>query len=259
MILSETYYDKVFPYSFQISGFDFYHTKQEINQNSGLAVFIRQNLNIAIKQINIEHANGLELEVYINNKVYVILAFYRTGQSRPEHFIQELDQYLTQIIQNNKYFLIVGDLNINILQTTIEDIGQTYLDMTIEHNFIPCITDPTRLDITYGTETCIDHIMFRPIKPADIEIINTSVLHTTITDHYSTIATLQTTNNSNNDNNNTNQRSTLHTYIDYDVLLPKLEAETWEQIMTCQDVNETANRFTNQLNKLITESIKLKK
>lgn len=91
----------------------------------------------------------------------------------------------------HNYFLI-GDMNINILPDNMTDLGQNYLDTLMTHNFVSCIRQPTREDLERGNTSCIDHIMYKPSHPSDLENIKTAVLHTHITDHYSTIATITT-------------------------------------------------------------------
>lgn len=114
------------------------------------------------------------------------------------------------------------DININILPNNITNLGQTYLDTLMRHNFISCINQPTRFDLTHETLTCIDHILFRPNKPTDIQNIKTSVIHTNITDHYSTIATIESPNYSNNKTDPIKTRN----YLNYDLLTENISKET---------------------------------
>uniref|UniRef100_A0A8D9DVE6 Endonuclease/exonuclease/phosphatase domain-containing protein n=1 Tax=Cacopsylla melanoneura TaxID=428564 RepID=A0A8D9DVE6_9HEMI len=241
LVCTETFYDKVLPYSFSIPGFEFHHTTQSINQNSGIALFVRSILQINIQQEIIEKANCMRMDIQYNSKLYIILAIYRTGESVSECFIDRLDQYLQTHLLRYNYFLI-GDMNINILQDNMTDLGQNYLDTLMTHNFISCIRQPTRDDPERDRISCIDHIMFKPSLPSDIDNVKTAVLHTHITDHYSTIVTITMTDQITHIDDLKTKR-----FINYELLEQDLSNEHWEDILLCNDVNDAANMFTHKL------------
>ena len=61
-------------------------------------------------------------------------------------------------INKNDITILMGDVNIDLLQ--LNNIKhEKYLNMCLEHNFVPCITLPTR--ITDHSATLLDHILLR--------------------------------------------------------------------------------------------------
>lgn len=138
---------------------------------------------------------------------------------------------------------MTGDININILNESIQDIGNLYMDMLGQNNFIPCIKQPTRWNPQTIFFSCIDHFNFRTLKPSELELIRTAVIRTEVTDHYSTIATLNLTDGKYIcDSNNTNTFNVLN-YVKLEEIL---QNEPWVSVLSCNDVNESSNIFLNK-------------
>uniref|UniRef100_A0A8D8V7N4 Endonuclease/exonuclease/phosphatase domain-containing protein n=1 Tax=Cacopsylla melanoneura TaxID=428564 RepID=A0A8D8V7N4_9HEMI len=190
IILTETWYDNNAPYIFEIAGFNAQFSSIYINQNSGIAIYITKNLDAQITELNrFDKTNCFEINFKINNDKIKIIAFYRTHDSNKNIFIEELDDFLSQLNRADHY-LIIGDINIDILDEN-DQHSLNYLNIIHSHNFLPCINQPTRVQINETrstiTQTCIDHILFKSTKLLDL---NTAILKTDITDHYIVAANL---------------------------------------------------------------------
>ena len=93
----------------------------------------------------------------IGNQKVILGGIYRHPNGEIDHFNEALKNTLSHI-HDDTLAIILGDININLLN---EDDAKTnnYLNNYLEHNFIPCITLPTR--ITHHSATLIDHIFYK--------------------------------------------------------------------------------------------------
>ena len=91
------------------------------------------------------------------NQKIILGGIYRHPNGETDHFNEALKNTLSQI-HDDTLAIILGDININLLE--VDDAkSNNYLNNYLEHNFIPCITLPTR--ITHHSATLIDHIFVK--------------------------------------------------------------------------------------------------
>ena len=91
------------------------------------------------------------------NQKIILGAIYRHPNGETDHFNDALKRTLNQI-HDDTLAIILGDININLLEEN-DAKSNNYLNNYLEHNFIPCITLPTR--ITHHSATLIDHIFVK--------------------------------------------------------------------------------------------------
>ena len=97
----------------------------------------------------------ITLESGINK--FTIGCIYRHPKGDINHFNEQY-QNIIDNIDNNSVTIIMGDINIDLLQLN-NTKHEKYLNMCLENNFVPCITLPTR--ITDHSATLLDHILLR--------------------------------------------------------------------------------------------------
>lgn len=251
IILSESWYDTDLPYSFSIPGFDFYHTRQKINQNSGITAFIKSSFNANVEQISIEKSNCLKIDISIpNTNDLTIFGFYRTGESIVDNFITALDEFFSSYSFHHNSMLI-GDINLDIREGEETVASENYLDVLGRHNFVSCISQPTRTNPTNGKQTCIDHIMFRPYRTNDLDSLTTTILQTDITDHFSIAGTLQFNNPTINVSVPDRDSLKIIRNVNYERLENILSTENWDDVLQCTDVNIATRTFCCKLREFI--------
>lgn len=108
----------------------------------------------------------------------MIVGLYRSPSGNIDNFINSLNDYLEQL-NNNEYYIIAGDININIQD---QNISSDYINTMASHKFVSCINESTR--VTNNTKSCIDHICIR-----NLDVLNTQafILKCKIADHYATL------------------------------------------------------------------------
>ena len=136
----------------------------------GVAILLRKNKFKEINNIKFNLKNNCSckkcaieniwLSFNINNQKVIIGGVYRHPHGEADHFNAALNNIISNI-DDNTLAIILVDINIDLL---IEDDAKRnqYLNNFFEHNFIPCITLPTR--ITYHSATLLDHIFIKKDK-----------------------------------------------------------------------------------------------
>ena len=80
-----------------------------------------------------------------SNKNIVIGTIYRPPGHDIEHFNLEMNTILDKLHEENKAIYIMGDYNINLLNSDIHSFTGNFLDLMYSNMLVPLITRPTRV------------------------------------------------------------------------------------------------------------------
>ena len=92
---------------------------------------------------------GLYIQSYLKFKLRTDLQYSDNAQY--------LDGVLSTISFENKLFFLMGDFNINILNSQSHQPSNEFISLMISNSLYPLISKPTR--ITSSTATLIEHSM----------------------------------------------------------------------------------------------------
>lgn len=156
------------------------------NNHGGAAIFVSSPIKYTRRtDLNISIANCESVWIEIDeqftsprgNKT-ILGCVYRSPSSSVSEFCIKLNELLATVSLENKKVVIMGDININLLDNdspaTIE-----YTNCFLGYGFESLISSPTRFS-SGSTRTLIDHILSNSIRPQDCGILKSD-----ITDHYS--------------------------------------------------------------------------
>lgn len=87
---------------------------------------------------------------------------YRHPNSNLEVFLDSLESSLEKVNNENKHCLIMGDFNINLLNSDSHSLSNVFINTLSSYLFQPHIIKPTR--ITNHSATLIDNIFFNSIN-----------------------------------------------------------------------------------------------
>ena len=161
----------------------------------GVALLIRKNKFDQITELDSNQSYNLKakckcrkclienkwLSFKSGNQKIILGGIYRHPNGETDHFNEALKNTLSQI-HDDTLTIILGDININLLE--VDDAkSNNYLNNYLEHNFIPCITLPTR--ITHHSATLLDHIFIKSPKKLIQNKCSSGNLITDISDHLS--------------------------------------------------------------------------
>jgi hypothetical protein len=210
-------------------------TTKRINQNDGTVVYIRkENLSATCTEINVGGVKCLNLKCVKDKRKYDILAVYRNHSCDFELFINGLYDHYSRT-KNDTTYVLVGDMNCDILDVGEDMIKNKYLDVLYEAGFVSCVNVPTRQ--TGRSSTCIDHIF---VRHPDISNLFPAVLTTSITDHYITAIKI-------NDFSPYKISGNLKTIkiIKEHLFRNALSQQSWETVISMNDVDRSSERLVS--------------
>ena len=172
---------------------------------------------------------------------------YRPPNQDVNAFNEYLEKILSQTKSEKKLMQIVGDFNINVLNTDDHIPTSEFSNIMYSHSMLPLITKPTR--ITSSSATLIDNIYSNNVS--DTKILN-GLVYTDISDHmpifsinYSRKIISKVTQIRTRLLNSKNTQSFCNKLVNCD----------WKPILDNTEGCETFNLFYNKFETLKTESI----
>lgn len=148
-------------------------------KGGGVSIFVKDNLNFQTFTLNekIEldfEAEGVKVQLSSSENI-IVVGLYRSPNGCIRSFFDKLEELLTKMFSKSSKFLIIGDININVLDPTNPNT-QRLRDMLRSFNLKWSIESPTR--ITHTSRTAIDNVI------SNISNITVSVLNSAISDHF---------------------------------------------------------------------------
>ena len=94
--------------------------------------------------------------IYHKNTPCTIGAMYRHSHQNITLFQKKMKHALHNLNKSKGIYYIVGDFNINLLNSNNNTVIKSYSNMIYSQGCLPIITQPTR--ITENSSTLIDHV-----------------------------------------------------------------------------------------------------
>lgn len=249
IVLSETWrIDGVSNYL--INNYTAYYSESYFNQNDGVIVYVKNNLNVSVKIEKITQINLIRILFTKNNISFGLTASYRPPATDLQQYISDLDRYFSLLVKNN-FEIFMGDTNINMLNSQDQHVNN-YSCILAQHGLFPYVNKPTR--VTESTSSIIDHIFVRKEKQFNLRntYISSYVFETNITDHYPIMLSV------NLEKEHQSDKNFCKTYkkIMYNKLNTCLSKEEWIDVLQEHDVEVANNLFTNKFLKYIEKCTK---
>lgn len=234
IILTECWINKDYT-SKSIQNYSEHHTKIKLNKSSGIVVYIKNGLQAEVDEISLAQSNCMK--IILNNNI-CIFAIYRSPSF---HNIDPFINSLQSIINNSKILerqIIIGDININTIPDYHHQTND-YLCLLAENGFTQTINSITREQGL--NKSCLDHINVKKIN-----FIDTFVIHTTISDHYTTAICFK-------DKPQTTTKIKFVSKTDFKNLLDDLSSEKWRKVLVQTDTDSAMNEFITILHEYISK------
>lgn len=244
IILSETFQiDDLQPY--KIPGYSIIYNDGKFNRNDGVVVYVKDCIKYESEVVSLGSLKVMKLFFTWAKKKFCITSIYRLHNVCPLEFNSRLRYYLKEIKGSIDYSVIVGDININILDQKF--FTQEYLNIMHEHGYVSQINKFTRVD--GQKKSCIDHIF---IKYKDIHTpVTPVILHEQITDHYPVILHVGIASDK---HINDRKVDRVKYIINYNLMKQQLEHENWSEIYNSENVNSMSEAFINKIQNLVKEN-----
>lgn len=219
-----------------LNGYNIYYNNGDTNQNDGVIVYIKKEIKSKWSIYLLPEINNkiLKIEIEINGKLVLISAIYRSPSSDMQKFNIHLNDYLRSIEKKGiDYYLLVGDINIDILNDNNKN-PDDYLNILSEFNYLSYINKPTR--VGDNSSSCIDHI-FLKCKNSVHEKNKSFIYEYQITDHFPIALFFNIETTLKNQLQAKNK-----SYINYNLLERDLQKESWDIIYKNE---KTISNITN--------------
>ena len=231
-----------------------YHTLQHLRgktQNSGCGIFVKDNIRYKVRDdLNCSFFSDKEefqiffLELFLESENLVVCTLYRHPRGDFTEFQNHLIKAIKKISKQNKKLAVMGDFNIDLLNSTKHQNTEDFLNLMLENLMMPSIIGPTRINDN-DKYTLIDNIFF-----SDFDSIDCSGnLLCPITDHLPNFLRLNLKTTDNND------RTILRRdFSKYNPVLIKHELENMNilpKLLNCNTVDEKYNLLHEKLSLVI--------
>ena len=142
-----------------IPGYNFHHTSS-LSAAGGVGIYVKSNLE-ANKRLDLSISTCDFETVWIEivnakSKNILCCCAYRHPSSDIIKFIDHIQEILSKTANENKIAHIMGDFNINLLNSENHTLTSDFINTMFSNHFQPLILQPTR--VTDSTATLIDNI-----------------------------------------------------------------------------------------------------
>ena len=185
--VSETWLNESNAQMHSFYGYTYHYVTRDKKKGGGVSLFVKEDLSaierpdICVIDPNIE-AIFIEIpnEMFCGKKNNVVIGtIYRPPNTDLHSFIQKLNDILSNLKLEKKQIYLMGDFNINILESSSHLLTAEFIETIYSHSFFPLITKPTRLQ--GNSATLIDNIFCNDIT--NLNMVN-GILYTDISDHF---------------------------------------------------------------------------
>ena len=227
---------------FNIKDYKIYYNNSKINRSDGVVIYIRENISDVTRTIEHDNLKILNTCIKLNDgKTLELSAIYRCHDMTKLSFINNLQNYLITK-KKIKNHLILGDFNIDILETT--NISQEHLNNLLDNGFFPGFKGITRSSDNELGGSCIDNIF---IKSQTIKT-KSFKLSCPISDHIPLFLSISKF--------KINKQNNIFSTIHYNKLLFTAGTLNWNEILNINDPNIATNHLIALIKNCINESIK---
>ena len=185
--LTETWLKDCNSELYGIAGFQMIEKHRTDKNGGGVAVLLKEGMRY-LERPDIDIFNEVIESVFVEidkdalkcNANVLVGVVYRPPGTDMNLFNEQMGLLMDVIKTENKICYIVGDYNINILNSESHEGTGSFVDILYGASFVPLITRPTR--ITKETATLIDNIFTNNLQ--DISTSFQGILVTDISDHF---------------------------------------------------------------------------
>ena len=146
---------------FNIPGYHFISNSREHKLGGGVGLYIQSDMNFK-PRIDLQSSdNSLYESVFVeimwpHGKNIIVGCLYRPPNASLNDFNRSVEDILSAISFENKLSYIMGDFNINILNSHSHQPTNEFINVMTSNSLYPLISKPTR--ITSSSATLIDNI-----------------------------------------------------------------------------------------------------
>ena len=236
-----------------ISNYQHFHITRKNRHGGGLSIFVHNNLNVKQRDDltgihDVAEVLFIELkkEEIGSTKDTIVGLTYRPPNTDVSAFNEFLLGLLVKVKKENKKLYLMGDFNINLLQSESHIPTAEFIENLYSHSLFPMITKPTR--VIKNTTTLIDNI-FGDITSCN-DMLN-GIVFTDISDHFPVFSFVK---NAQLSQKHVTRKTRCLTNENIEKFKDKLRMVNWDPIMMQTDGNMSFMLFYDRFCKLYQQS-----
>ena len=176
---------------------------------------------------------------------------YRPPDTDIRKFNDLLNKCLNKIKAEKKLSYLMGDYNINIINSEQHIPTQEFVDLFASHGHLPYITKPTR--VTQRSATLIDNIFSNDTESAEYSL--SGILYTDISDHF---PIFYIDYSCSIDDVDTVVHRRVYSQENIESFKSKLSEKVWSDVLICNDVESAYSLFMKDFIDIYNEAFPLK-
>src|SRR6218665_156349 len=157
LAVSETWLDYTTARSIHTPGYNFEFQCRTASTGGGVGFFIKHSLiyypcdlHPPCSNQSIYESSFLRFPL-ANGSYFITGVIYRPPGHNLEDFNNEWNNLLSALLSKNKDLYIIGDFNVDLLKAHKHNYTNNFLDITLAHQVLPVITQPTCFSSTSAT------------------------------------------------------------------------------------------------------------
>ena len=241
-----------------INGYKSEHVFRPNRDGGGVSLFIKDNLDYFVRQdlhLNNRNIESLFIEVskcsIDKSQDAIVGVLYRPPDTNIRTFSEYLDSILLKVKAESKLLYLLGDYNINLLNSSQHNATQEFTDLMFSHSLLPNITKPTR--VTLKSATLIDNIFSNNLLSTNK--ILTGIWYSDISDHY---PIFQIDYSSTTTNEIPVIKHRVFSQANMEMFSSALTNHSWDHILSDSDAQSAYSLFLNDYTKMYNDCFPLK-
>ena len=235
---------------YNLPGYDLFEKHRSHKKGGGVALYV-DTMYVCKHRPDLdffnEHCESMFVEIdkeCINMSQNVIIGvIYRIPNTDTDCFLNSMGSALDIIRKEKKICYLLGDYNLDLLNSESHLPTGEYIDLLTSQSFLPMINRPTR--ITAGSATIIDNIYTNNM--IDIDNCMQGILITDISDHFPIFHINFKCSSMNRDTYITKRKYTSENKQSF---LNELNEMDWQDVFRLDSTNDSFNSFHSILKKL---------
>ena len=253
--ISETWLHSNSPPLYNIENYKLIRSDRAHSKGGGVALYTHNDLKIKLRpDLHIEGSEYLFIEILHDKYKNIIVGIiYRPpNYDNVDTFVDKFDECLSKISQENKEVYLMGDYNINLLDTA-NNHTLKFISSLSSYAFQSHINKPTRISCT--SRTLIDNIFSNVMHK---NFIN-GILYYDISDHLPIFIVSNLIGNNQSIDKPKCKMQRKETKHNVDLLNSDLAKEEWRDVLRETDANAAYETFLHKLNFYYNKNIPLVK
>ena len=188
--LSETWLKDYNKEQYNIHGYNSVHNVRTQQKGGGVALLVDKNIEYKLRTDICECLTDVAEIVFIEisknvfqtSKNLIIGELYKPPNTNINQFNTKLETLLTNLGNENAYCFLMGDFNINLINSDRHNDTNEFLNCFLSYSYMPLVNRPTR--VTIHSATLIDNIFTNAVDIIDAETCVNGILYCDLTDHF---------------------------------------------------------------------------